>query len=149
MDMGDMATVGDSKGINWRWMALGRLDGRAAEHLLAPDGSRIEPAAIIHLIGVLIRPEWLKRFQVIQSEASGFEIPVEVWGPVSEDNVRVFAGRAAEAMTKLCRREVSVRVRVVDQIIPSASGKHSYCIYRMGGQSKGGRSQLLQPVDDK
>lgn len=128
MDMGDMATVGSGRDVDWRWTVLRQLNGRTAEHLVTPEGSRIEPAAIIHLIGVVIRPEWLKKFQVVQRRPDDFVVKVEVWSHVSEEDARSFTSRVREAMAKLCRCDVSVVLQIVDQIVTGPSGKHSYCI---------------------
>jgi len=128
MDMGDMAVVGSPADANWHMMVLRRLEGRSAEHLVSPDGARIEPAAVIHLIGVLIRPEWLRRFQVIQRQMDGFEVKVETWGPVSPDKLQYFSAHVKQAMSKLCHCDVSVDLIPVEQITPSRSGKYSYCV---------------------
>ncbi len=148
MDMGDMATVGSGHDLDWRWTVLKRLTGRAAEHLLAPDGSIIEPAAVIHLIGVLIRPDWLKKFQVIQRRMDDFEVRVEVCREVSEGDMKEFVRRVTAAMTKLCSCEVSVEVRVVARIVTSPSGKHFYCVSMMR-PSGGGRRQEVSAGDNK
>lgn len=128
MDMGDMATVGSDRDIDWRCMVLKRLAGRTAEHFVAPDGSIIEPAAVIHLIGVLIRPPWLRRFQVVQKDVCDFEVRAEVWTSASDGEVAKFRTLAMAAMTKLCGCEISLEVRVVHEIARSPSGKHFYCI---------------------
>jgi len=128
MDMGDMATLGCSRDIAWSPVVLKRLAGRTAEHLVAPNGALIEPAAVIHLIGVLIRPEWLKRFQVIQEDLTHFQLKVEAWQTVPDVEQRCFATRVEDALARLCQSAVAVRLTMVDQIPPAASGKHMYCV---------------------
>jgi len=132
VDMGDRAIVGIGHDIGWPWTVLKRLTGRSAEHLVAPDGSVIEPAAVIHLIGVLIRPAWLKRFQVVQRRPDDFLVKVEVWDEISEVDRERFSHRVKEAMMKLCRCDIRIELQIVGEIHTSRSGKHSYCIRAAG-----------------
>ena len=45
---------------------LTELTGRTVEHLVGPGGVIIDPSAIIHLVGVVVAPPWLRKFQLVQ-----------------------------------------------------------------------------------
>jgi hypothetical protein len=45
---------------------ISELTGRTVEHLTGPNGVIIDPSLVIHLVGVVIAPPWLKKFQLVQ-----------------------------------------------------------------------------------
>jgi len=110
------------------------LKGRIAEHLIGPGNTVIDPSAVIHMIGVLIAPVWLKKFQLRQLSTSRFELLVESWdSSVSPAAVAELGTRVSEGLSKLVKANTQVTVLPVDDIPPAPSGKHLYCV--RGGSS--------------
>jgi phenylacetate-CoA ligase len=105
------------------------LRGRTAEHLCSPNGTMIDPSAIIHMIGVLIAPTWLRKFQLAQVSPTQFELRVESWedtlplGALSDLQRQVEMG-----LVKLAGASVKVAVVRLASIPPAPSGKHLYCV---------------------
>jgi len=127
-ETGDVAMLGEVGSCGWHAPVLRRLTGRLAEHLLAPDGSRIDPSAVIHMIGVLLRPRWLRRFQLVQRGPREFVLRMETWRAVGEQESQQLAAQVRSGLSRLCRQAVELQPRVVKEIPPSPSGKHVYCV---------------------
>jgi phenylacetate-CoA ligase len=130
VDMGDTA----------RWHAapgnsglpgprLTDLGGRVTERIVGPGGVVVDPSAVIHIIGVVIAPGWLRRFQLHQISPTEYELHVEAWpgegGSDREQELERVFGREMEA---LMRSPLQVRVRRVEAIPLLASGKHRYIV---------------------
>jgi len=108
---------------------LTELYGRIVEHLVGPLGVIIDPSAVIHLVGVVIAPEWLRRFQLVQHSHSQFELLAESSkGPPNDQQREQLRGRLQAELSNLVKAPVIVRLSVVEEIAPLASGKHQYCI---------------------
>lgn len=109
--------------------SLRELRGRVAEHLRGPNNAVIDPSAIIHMIGVLIAPPWLRKFQLRQLSTTGFELHVESWeSQLSEQALEDFRASVAAGLTKLLSVPVQIAAVHVDAIPPTLSGKHLYCV---------------------
>jgi phenylacetate-coenzyme A ligase PaaK-like adenylate-forming protein len=105
------------------------LSGRLAEVLRGPNDVRLDPAAAIHLVGVVLRPRWLRRFQLVQESAESYALRAQSWDDsVPEQEVATFGNRLASELSNLFRAKVGVRVILVSEIPPLASGKHLYCL---------------------
>jgi phenylacetate-coenzyme A ligase PaaK-like adenylate-forming protein len=105
------------------------LKGRIAEHLIGPGNTVIDPSAVIHMIGVLIAPPWLKKFQLRQLSTSRFELLVESWdSSVSASSVAELETSVSEGLSKLVKATIQVTVLQVDEIPTAPSGKHLYCV---------------------
>jgi phenylacetate-CoA ligase len=108
---------------------LTELSGRTVEHLVGPEGVIIDPSAVIHLIGVVIAPPWLRRFQLVQHGLSSFELLAEVWEQHPNDPVQdELRDRLRAELSNLAQSPVIVNVSIVDRIPPLPSGKHQYCV---------------------
>ncbi|MGQ9722049.1 MAG: hypothetical protein ACUVXA_12090 [Candidatus Jordarchaeum sp.] len=127
MQMGDVATLGNPEILNWKGPVLAKLIGRTAEHLIAPDGSKIDPSAVIHLIGVLTERKWLKKFQLVQQGPTQFLLKIETWHNISKETATEFRQQVATGLTRLFHSSIQLDLDLVDHIPPSRSGKHMYC----------------------
>ncbi|MGH9929247.1 MAG: hypothetical protein ACREA9_08465 [Pyrinomonadaceae bacterium] len=105
------------------------LQGRIAEHLIGPGNTVIDPSAVIHMIGVLIAPAWLKKFQLRQQSTSNFELLVESWdASVLASSLAELGTSVSDGLSKLVQTRVHVTVALVDDIPTAPSGKHLYCV---------------------
>jgi hypothetical protein len=111
---------------------LPRLDdvsGRMAEHLVGPNGVIVDPSAVIHLIGVVIAPSWVRKFQLQQQSVSDFLLIVESNHCVPDHAQREgLRNRLETELSHLTRAHVNVELTIVEHIPPLPSGKHLYCV---------------------
>ncbi|MGB7924613.1 MAG: hypothetical protein WCF57_15335 [Pyrinomonadaceae bacterium] len=108
---------------------LTELMGRTVEHLEGPNGIVIDPSAVIHITGVVIAPEWLRKFQLVQRSPVRYVLRTEAWdGNVSAEQVRDLQARLGNELSNLVRQRVELEVVVLDEIPPLRSGKHQYCL---------------------
>lgn len=108
---------------------LKSLRGRTAEHLRGPGDVIIDPSAVIHMIGVLIAPPWLRKFQLRQYSPMRFELHVESWEDhLPKETIDELRDRVEAGLSKLVNAAVVVEVVQVDTIPASPSGKHLYCV---------------------
>jgi phenylacetate-CoA ligase len=130
MAMGDTARWYPDSGKNpIPTPRLTELTGRTVEHLSGPNGIVIDPSAVIHLVGVVIAPPWLRKFQLVQRSPAEYELRVEAWErKVSEQQVSELRSRLRAELSNLVRESVELAVVVVDEIPPLPSGKHQYCL---------------------
>jgi phenylacetate-coenzyme A ligase PaaK-like adenylate-forming protein len=105
------------------------LGGRKAEHLRGPRGVVIDPSAVIHMIGVLLAPSWLRKFQLAQHGPSRFELRVESWEPALPSTaLEQLRAEVQRGLSKLVGELVDVRINRLDVIPTAPSGKHLYCV---------------------
>lgn len=105
------------------------LMGRTVEHLEGPNGIVIDPSAVIHITGVVIAPEWLRKFQLVQRSPVRYVLRAEAWdGRVSDDQVKDLRVRLGNELSNLVRQKIELEVAVMDEIPPLRSGKHQYCL---------------------
>ncbi|MEX2140408.1 MAG: AMP-binding protein [Pirellulales bacterium] len=108
---------------------LTELGGRIVEHLIGPGGVIIDPSAIIHLLGVVIAPAWLRKFQLIQRAESHFELLAEAWGELPDHQQREqLRARLQAELGNLVKSSVKIELSLVDEIPLLPSGKHQYCV---------------------
>lgn len=106
---------------------LTHLLGRTAEHLELPGGMVIDPTAVIHTVGVVISPPWLRKFQLVQRGPERFDLLVERWESTGGDQLDAFEREVRSQLGSVAGRNLDIQVVVVDEIPPSPSGKHLYC----------------------
>jgi phenylacetate-coenzyme A ligase PaaK-like adenylate-forming protein len=108
---------------------IAELGGRTAEHLRGPRGVVIDPSAVIHLIGVLLAPTWLRKFQLAQQAEGRFELRVESWEPApSPDALEQLRAPVQQGLSRLVGEPIDVRITRLDVIPTAPSGKHLYCV---------------------
>lgn len=108
---------------------ISELQGRTAEHLIGPGGTIIDPSAVIHVIGVVVNPDWLKKFQLVQEAPEQFELRCESWHEdLAEQELARFGQRVRSELGSVAGvDQLNVNVRIVAEIPPLPSGKHLYC----------------------
>jgi phenylacetate-coenzyme A ligase PaaK-like adenylate-forming protein len=108
---------------------IAELGGRKAEHLRGPRGVVIDPSAVIHMVGVLLAPAWLRKFQLAQQAPSRFELRVESWDPeLPGDALEHLRRQVEHGLSKLVGEAVDVRINRLETIPAAPSGKHLYCV---------------------
>src|SRR5262245_19935672 len=108
---------------------IAELGGRKAEHLRGPRGVVIDPSAVIHMVGVLLAPAWLRKFQLAQHATGRFELRVESWeAELPRDALEQLRGQVEHGLSKLVGEAVDVRINHLDIIPAAPSGKHLYCV---------------------
>jgi phenylacetate-CoA ligase len=129
VEMGDTARWYPDQGRNSIPTArLTELMGRTVEHLEGPNGAVIDPSAVIHLVGAVIAPPWLRKFQLVQNSSLAYVLKTEAWdGKPSEAQLQDLQIRLRAELANLVRNKVELDVIVVDEIPPLPSGKHQYC----------------------
>lgn len=127
LGMGDTARYRSTR-QGWNWPRLSDILGRTAEHLTTVDGGRIDPSAVIHLIGVLEARPWMRKFQLVQNSPLDLTLRLETWSPPEREALIAYGERVGKALGRILGGTVSVRTELLDQIPPTASGKHLYCI---------------------
>lgn len=130
VDMGDTARWhGDGGRTGLAGPRLTDLSGRVSEHLVGPSGATVDPSAVIHIVGVVLAPRWVRKFQLRQHAADDYELVVESWeasrSPEAEERLATdFAGHLSGLMAS----PVRMRVTVVAEIPLLPSGKHQYVV---------------------
>ena len=108
---------------------ISELMGRTVEHLEGPNGIVIDPSAVIHITGVVIAPQWLRKFQLVQRSPVRYVLRTESWdGNVSAEQMKDLQVRLGNELSNLVRQSVELEVVVMDEIPPLDSGKHQYCL---------------------
>ena len=97
------------------------------------DGTKIVPEFFIHIIGVVLKPYWLRKFQVIQEDYERVCILVVPSIEKSEAQILIETGRIElERMVKLVMGEkCKLEVQLVDAIPSLPSGKYRYTISKV------------------
>ena len=127
--MGDMARWQPDKGRNpVPTSRICELAGRTAEQLIGPGEIVIDPSAVIHLVGVLIAPAWLRKFQLVQHTPSRYVLRVEAWDDsASPTQLDELQSRVQKELSHLFCHSIDLKVQLVGEIPPLPSGKHQYC----------------------
>ena len=129
MGMGDTAKWHPDAGGNPVPNArLTDIMGRAAEHLRGPNGIVLDPSAVIHVVGVVLSPAWLRKFQLVQFDETHYELLVEAWGgAITANDLQALQSGLQNHLGKILGCSIAIVARQVEQIPPATSGKHFYC----------------------
>jgi phenylacetate-CoA ligase len=126
-NMGDVARYRGTR-QGWNRSRIADILGRTAEHLTTADGGRIDPSAVIHLIGVIESRPWMRKFQLVQNGPLDLTLRLETWSRPGREILDEYGGRIGAALGRMLGGQVSVRIELLDQIPPAASGKYLYSI---------------------
>lgn len=116
---------------------ISELTGRTVEHLTGPNGVIIDPSLVIHLVGVVIAPPWLKKFQLVQKPILNranlslfqYELRIEVWeSNVSQTQVEELRTQLSRELCNFVKEPIELTIIIMDEIPPLPSGKHQYCL---------------------
>jgi len=128
-DIGAPGTAGCACGSSFP--VLEKIEGRTVEQLETSRGDFVSPLFVIHLLGVVHNPGWIRRFRFVQCSYKEFNL----WLELSET---VDRGRLAQ-MAEALRRDLEVvfgsgcqlNVRPVEAIAPAPSGKYVCVVNEM------------------
>ena len=95
------------------------VSGRVFEHFLCSDGSIIHGQYFTHL---LYHIDWIKKFQIIQKKIDFVEIKIKIEKEVRESDLKEIKKKIKLVMNESCK----VNFTIVDEILPSKSGKFLY-----------------------
>jgi phenylacetate-CoA ligase len=115
------------------WPLLGEVTGRAADAFIRIDGSIVSPQYFIHIIGVVIRPDWLQRYQVVQESPKLIRVKM-VSKRKTENPLAEYARDLATIEEKLqivMGKDCQIEFEFVDEIEPTPSGKYRYTISKV------------------
>lgn len=131
--IGDMA-IWEEKNCSCgrKWPMLKEVVGRETDIFIKKDGTRVVPEYFIHIIGVVLRPSWLRKFQVIQEEYDYIRILIAP--SISfEEAYRFLQQEKAnleEKVRAVMGNECRLNIELVEDIFPS-SGKFRYTLSKV------------------
>jgi phenylacetate-CoA ligase len=125
--LGDMAIFRDNPNA-WNRARIEAIIGRNAEYLVALDGTCIDPSAVIHLVGVVEKKEWIRKFQVLQERRDKLVLKIEPWDMPAKNELHSYESKIGNAFKRLFGSSIVLKIEFIDVIPPLASGKHTYCI---------------------
>lgn len=124
--IGDVASWTDPRAHAKVWPVLEKVHGRSDDFIRLRDGSLIAPETIEYLLVlVLNNDDWFDQFQAHQEslEAVTVSLVLSPAGAASETLPRRIE-EVAQAIGRALRGMCRVDVRIVEHIVPTASGKH-------------------------
>jgi phenylacetate-CoA ligase len=128
-DIGDIGTISRVPCSCGRpFPVLERLEGRSVEFLMTNEGGHVSPAYIIHLIGVVHNPGWIRRFQVVQTTVTDYELRLEVEQGVSESLYLETVSKIQQDLMAVLGQKSNITVSKMADIPLAASGKFFYTI---------------------
>lgn len=115
------------------WPLLKNVMGRTMDVFTKRNGTKIVPEYFIHIIGVVLNPPWLRKFQVIQEDYD--HICLMIVPAIDKERARREIETDMPDLMQKVRRvmgeECRLEVEMVDDIPPSPSGKYRYTISKV------------------
>jgi phenylacetate-CoA ligase len=137
-DIGDMGAIAVGECECGRgWQMLDRLEGRSLQFLRAMNGSFISPIYVVHLIGVVHNPGFVRRFQLTQETDAEFVLKIVIAGDPGETEYRAFVDAVERDLRKVLGSQAVIGTERVEEILPSPSGKYFPTVNKLAG--RGGR----------
>jgi phenylacetate-CoA ligase len=123
-EIGDVGALGEgSCGCGSPLPILDRVEGRSNEFLKTRSGAYVSPLFIVHLVGVVHNPGFVRRFQFVQQTMSEFVLQLEVAGDPPESVFRSIAGKLERDLRAVLGAGCTLNINRVSRIPESASGK--------------------------
>ena len=110
---------------------LQKVEGRTAEFLLSTKGGFISPLYIMHLIGVVHNPGFIKRYQIIQDSLENFTLKLELEPETPKDAYNIAIENIKQDLRAVLGESSIIEIDTVTSIPASQSGKHLYSINRI------------------
>lgn len=132
--IGDMAVWAEERCSCGRgWPLLKEVAGRVTDVFTRRDGTKIVPEYFIHLIGVVLKFSWLRKFQVIQEDYDHIRLIIVPSVSFQEANEHINREKAdLETKVRLVMGdECRLEIELVEDIPPSPSGKYRYTISKV------------------
>ncbi|WP_210366122.1 phenylacetate--CoA ligase family protein [Bacillus sp. REN3] len=115
-------------GINFP--VLEKVTGRVTDRFIKSDGSVVVPEFLIHVVGVVLYDNWIKKFQVIQKAYSSVQVKIVPAEPM--ENIEIINKNQIDEIRKKIKvvmgEDCKVEFHFVSDIPPSNSGKYRYII---------------------
>ena len=132
--IGDMAVWAEEKCSCGRtWPLLRNVVGRTTDVFTRRDGTKVVPEYFIHIIGVVLKPSWLRKFQVIQEDYN--RICLRIVPAIDKESARRELEREKPELERKVRLVMGIdcrlEIELVDDIPPSSSGKYRYTISKV------------------
>jgi phenylacetate-CoA ligase len=119
------------------WPLLGEVTGRATDIFIRPDGSVVSPLFFIHIMGVVIRPDWLQKYQVVQESVRLIRVKMILKQKIN--NPRSLYSQDLETIVEKFRlvmgEDCQIEFEFVEEIEPTPSGKYRYTISKVHQES--------------
>jgi phenylacetate-CoA ligase len=128
-DIGDIATLSDDPANESGVRILDRIEGRAVETIIAPDGSYISPIAIDDVFDGFIG---IHSFRFIQNTETEFEVEL-----VTNEKY-LYEQQLLDGFKRLLGPRANISFKYIDEIPPLASGKRPFIINEMLRKKAGG-----------
>ena len=106
--------------------------------ITATRGDYIAPAYVIHLIGVVHNPGFIRRFQLVQESRTKYELKLVIEQGVLADQYDDVVGKIARDLIAVLGIDTKLDIVRVDDIPATASGKFLYMVNRLRGHSDPG-----------
>jgi phenylacetate-CoA ligase len=133
-EIGDVGALGEgSCPCGSPFPILDRVEGRTSELLKTSSGTYVSPLFIMHLVGVVHNPGFVRRFQLVQREPAQFDLNLELAGDTQDGQLETLGGRLEHDLAAVFGETCSVRARRVDAIPASPSGKFLYVVSHVRG----------------
>jgi phenylacetate-coenzyme A ligase PaaK-like adenylate-forming protein len=104
------------------------LEGRSIEFLKDNNGGYVTPVYIIHLIGVVHNPGYIRRFQLVQTSLLDFELQMEVEPDTPEPGLNDTIDKIERDLKAVLGEQSRIITRRVAEIPAAPSGKFFYTI---------------------
>ncbi|MGD6831740.1 phenylacetate--CoA ligase family protein [Sutcliffiella halmapala] len=132
--IGDLAVWSDKQCSCGRGLPLFKeITGRTTDVFVREDGGIVDPTYFIHIVGVVLFDEWIKKFQVIQEEKSLVKILI-VLKDNTEDPMTKYKTSLDQMIEKIqlvMGNQCRVKIEFTDDIPPAPSGKYRYTISKV------------------
>jgi phenylacetate-CoA ligase len=116
---------------------LANVSGRIADTFINSRGEYIASEYFIHLIGVVHNTGFIRRFQLVQEEADRLRLLLVLQNGTPPDDVDKDLLQIEEKLRLVMGEHCQIEREFVDDIPPTASGKHRYTISRLAEQPRG------------
>ncbi|NOZ02884.1 MAG: phenylacetate--CoA ligase family protein, partial [Deltaproteobacteria bacterium] len=107
---------------------LKQIFGRVTEQIRTPDGRVLDSLYFVHLIGVVLNTGWIDRFQIVQEKIGEITLKLAPRPGSEPADIDVGVNAVASELKESLGPRVRLEVKVVDEILPSPSGKHLYVV---------------------
>jgi phenylacetate-CoA ligase len=128
-DIGDIVTLSDDPANESGVRILDRIEGRAVETIIAPNGSYISPIAIDDVFDGFIG---IHSFRFIQNTETEFEVEL-----VTNEKY-LYEQQLLDGFKRLLGPRANISFKYIDEIPPLPSGKRPFIINEMLRKKAGG-----------
>jgi phenylacetate-CoA ligase len=131
--IGDLACLAERRCARTGWPVLAQVTGRVTDTFVRLDGGVASSLYFIHLVGVVLKAGWIRRFQVVQDEPARIVVHLVLEPPCTESSPEflLHTRELAEKIRLAMGEDCAVEFRVREEIPAEPSGKFRYAISRV------------------